>query len=77
MFLSGFTIAIIPYSNFFYLFDSHSRNGQGEIIANGKPVLLNVSHLEDIENYIQVVHMQQRSQSYTYFQIQYVKKYKK
>ena len=41
MFLCGFTIAIIPYRNFFYSFDSHSRNGQGEMIANGKSVLLN------------------------------------
>ena len=71
MFLSGFTIQIIPYRNFFYFFHSHSRNG--ELIANGKPVLLKFSHLEDIEIYIQVVYMQQRSQSHTYFQIQCVK----
>ena len=73
MFLCGFTIVIIPYRNFFYLFDSHSRNGQGEMIGSGKSVLLEFSHLEDIENYIQVVYMQQRSQSHTYFQIQCVK----
>ena len=55
------------------MIDSHSRNGQGEMIANGKSVLLKFSNLEDIENYIQLVYMQQRSQSHKYFQIQCVK----
>ena len=30
--VSGFTIAAIPYLDSYYLFDSHSRNGQGSMI---------------------------------------------
>ena len=29
VFISGFTIAVIPYLDSYYLFDSHSRSGQG------------------------------------------------
>ena len=36
MFLSSFTIAVILYLNSFHLFDSHSRNGQGSVILQGK-----------------------------------------
>ena len=36
MFLSGFTIAVIVYLNSFHLFDSHSRNGPGSVILQGK-----------------------------------------
>ena len=40
MFISGFAIAVIPYLDSYYLFDSHSRNGQGSMIPQGKSVLL-------------------------------------
>ena len=35
VFISGFTIAVIPYLDSYYLFDSHSRNGQGSMIPQG------------------------------------------
>ena len=38
VFISGFTIAVIPYLDSYYLFDSHSRNGQGSMIPQGKVI---------------------------------------
>ena len=55
MFISDFTTAVTPYLNSYYLFDSHSRNGQGSMIPQGKSVLLKFAGLQDIEKYLQVV----------------------
>ena len=65
VFISGFTIAVIPYLDSYYLFDSHSRNGQGSMILQGKSVLLKFAGL-------QVVYLQERNQNHANFQIQYV-----
>ena len=72
MFISGFTIVVIPYLDSYYLFDSYSRNGQGSTIPPGKSVLLKFPGLQDIEKYVQVVYLQERNLYYAYFQIQYV-----
>ena len=45
MFISGFAIAVIPYLDSYYLFDSHSRNSQGSMIPQGKSVLLKFADL--------------------------------
>ena len=71
-FISGFTIAAIPYLDSYYLFNSHSRNGQGSMIPQGKSVLLKLAGFQDIEKYVQMVHLQERYQNHAYFQIQYV-----
>ena len=56
VFISGFTIAVISYLDSYYLFDSHSRNGQGSMIPQGKPVLLKFARLQDIEKYVEMVY---------------------
>ena len=58
MFISGFTIAMIPYLDSYYLFGSHSRNGQGSMIPKSKSILLKFSGLQDIEKYVQGVYLQ-------------------
>ena len=72
LFIAGFTIAVISCLDSYYTFDLHSRNEQGSMASQGKSLLLNVSGLQDIEKYIQVVHLQRRNQNHAYFQIQYV-----
>ena len=72
LFIAGFTIAVIPCLDSYYIFDLHSRNEQGSMPSQGKSLLLNASGLQDIEKYIQVVHLQRRNQNHAYFQIQYV-----
>ena len=67
MFISGFTIAVIPYLDSYYLFDSHIRNGQGLMITQGKSVLQKFAGLQDIEKYVQVVYLQERNLNHAYF----------
>ena len=69
VFISGFTISVIPYLDIYYLFDSHSRNGQGSMVPQDKPVLLILVGLQDMEKYVQVVCLQERNQNHAYFQI--------
>ena len=72
IFITGYTVAIVPMGNKFYLFDSHSRNRLGEVVPDGTSVLLKFSRLADIENYMVVVYMQQRNFRHEFFQVQYV-----
>ena len=48
MFVSGFTIAVIPYLDSYYPVNSHSRNGQGSMMPQGKSVLLKFASLQDM-----------------------------
>ena len=72
MFLSGFTIVVIPYLDSYYLFASHSRNGQSSIVPHSKSVLLTFAGEPDMKKYIQVVYLQEKNQNYTYLLIRYV-----
>ena len=45
--ISGFAIGVIPYDRY-YLFDSHSRNGQGSLLHQGKSVSLKFPGLQDM-----------------------------
>ena len=70
MFVSCFTIAVAPYSNKLYLFDSHSRNENGDMFSNGYLCLSAFSNLED-RKYILVLPMQRGREEQT-FHVQYV-----
>ena len=48
----GYTISITWSKAFFFLFDSHSRDSEGRIVANGTSVLLRFRSLTAIEKYI-------------------------
>ena len=72
MFISGFTIAVIPYLDSYYLFASHCRNGQSSMVPHSKSVLLTFAGVQGMKKYIQVVYLQEKNQNHTYFQIQYV-----
>ena len=39
-----------------YLFDSHSRDSRGFAVSSGTSVLLKFSCLQQVENYIEVIH---------------------
>ena len=62
VFISGFTITVIPYLDSYYLFDSHSRNGQDSKVAQVKAALLKFADLQDMEKYVQVVYLQKENQ---------------
>ena len=59
--ISGFAIGVIPYDRY-YLFDSHSRNGQDSKVAQVKAALLKFADLQDMEKYVQVVYLQKENQ---------------
>ena len=40
VFISGFTTAVMPFNEFFFLFDSHSHGNRGLRIQGGTSVLL-------------------------------------
>lgn len=53
LFMAELTITVLQH-NFFYLFDSHSRNMHGLCVADGTSVLIKFGSLLEIEHYIQV-----------------------
>ena len=57
-FMNGTVTAIIEFSQTFYLFDSHCRNGQGLADKDGFLALLKFSRLEHVQNYIKVIHLE-------------------
>ena len=58
--------------NYFYLFDSHSRDERGLSAAGGTSFLLKFSHLMEVDKYIQVFYLEYRSLEQSYFQLQFV-----
>ena len=58
LFINSTVTAIISHSRLYYLFDSHSRDSRGFAVSNGTSVLLKFSCLQQIENYIEVIHLE-------------------
>ena len=59
--------------NFFYVFDSHSRDERGLNIPNGRSVLLKFRYIFEIEKYIQVAYLEFRDKQQMYFQAQFIR----
>ena len=49
LFIGGYTTAVVSSQNFFYVFDSHSRDERGLNIANGRSILLKFRYIFQIE----------------------------
>ena len=58
LFINSTVTAIISHSRSYYLFDSHSRDSRGFIVSNGTSVLLKLSCLQQVDNYIEVIHLE-------------------
>ena len=54
--IDGYTIGIIYHNNYYYVFDSHSRDDNGKRIEGGTSVLLQFENLKMIRNYIQNIY---------------------
>ena len=70
--IAGYTTAILQHNNLFYLFDSHSRDMNGLCIADGKSILMKFESLLEIEQYIQVIYLEYKDKSQSYFQVQFI-----
>ena len=62
----GYTTATIPSQNFFYIFDSHSRDERGLNNCKWDIYLLKFIHIFEIEKYIQVAYFKYRDQQKLY-----------
>ena len=71
--MEGFTTAIISSGtssgNFYYLFDSYSRDERGMSVINGTSVFMKFNDLFEIEKYIQEAYLEQIDRQEAYVQI--------
>ena len=72
LFINITVTTIISHSHSYYLFDSHSRYSQGFAVSNGTSVLLKFSGLQQVENYIEVIHLEYQGTERQYFQLQFL-----
>ena len=72
LFESGYVIGIIWGRQCFYLFDSHSKDGHGNISQNGTAVLLKFGSLNDLERYIKLIYNNEVQHETLYFQVHFM-----
>ena len=60
LFIDGYTLSVIWNKANFFLFDSHSRNKDGQISENGTSVLLKFRSLNAVEKYVRGIFYKQK-----------------
>ena len=63
---------IMSLQNFFYVFDSQSRDKKGLNNPNGQLVLLKFRYIFEIEKYVQVTYLEFKDKQRLYFQGQFI-----
>ena len=71
--MEGYITALTSSQNFFYSFDSHSRDKRGLNTANGRSVLLKFRYIFEIEKYIQAAYLEYREKQQLYFQVRFIR----
>ena len=74
LFINSTVTTIISHSRPYYLFDSHSRDRRGFAFSNGTSVLLKFSCLQQVENCIEVIHLEYQGRERQYVQLQFLEK---
>ena len=72
LFINSTVTAITLHSRAYYFFDSHSRDSRGLSVADGSSVLLKFANILQLENHIQVAHLEYQGRERQYFQLQFV-----
>ena len=67
LFINNTVTAVISHSRSHYLFDSKSWDSRGFAVSNATSVLLKFSCLQQVENYIEVIHLEYQSREKQYF----------
>ena len=70
--INGYALGIIWGKNCFFLFDSHSKNSNGNICQNGTSVLLKFEALNKLQEYIKDIYYVGLKHETLYFQIQFI-----
>ena len=68
---AGFSVAVLWTQDYFYVFDSHSRNSKGFHDPNGKAILLKFCSITSVNNYLKVFYSSIVSLD-TQYDLQYV-----
>ena len=58
LFMGGFSTAIMKQSNYFYTFDSDSKDDQGLYMVGKISMILNFYDHREVEKYIQVFYLE-------------------
>ena len=72
LFMNHTVTTIFAVGPKYYLFDSHSRDSRGLAVSDGLSVLLKFSSLQQLENYIKVIHLEYQGRESQYFQLQFL-----
>ena len=56
----------------FYLFDSHSKDYEGNISENGSAILMKFENLDDLQDYIKLIYYSSQHHKTLYFQMQFI-----
>ena len=70
--ISGYVLGITCGRNYFYLFDSHSKDGEGNSSQNGAAVLLKFDTFSNLEDYINQIYYNVKTTKTLHFQIQFI-----
>ena len=55
-----------------YLFDSHSKDHEGNISQNGSAVLMKFETLDDFQDYIKLIYYNSQHHKTLYFQMKFI-----
>ena len=55
-----------------YLFDSHSKDYEGNISQNGSAILMKFETLDDLQYYIKLIYYNSQHHKTLYFQMQFI-----
>ena len=72
MISSGYIFGIIWGKDCVYLFDSHSKDYEGNISQNGSAILMKFENLDDLQDYIKPIYYSSEHHKTLYFQMQFI-----
>ena len=72
MISSGYIFGIIWGKDCVYLFDSHSKDYEGNISQNRSAILMKFKNLDDLQDYIKLVYYSSQHHKTLYFQMQFI-----
>ena len=72
MISSGYIFGIIWGKDCVYLFDSHSKDYEGNISQNGSAILMKYENLDNLQDYIKLIYYSSQHHKTLYFQMQFI-----
>ena len=70
--ITGYIFGILWGKDCVYLFDSHSKAGEGDISQNSTEILIKFETLDDLEDFIMLIYYSSQHHKILYFQMQFI-----